>query len=153
MYCPCQSGKDYDECCGRFISHHKHAENAQLLMRSRYSAYVLDNSDYILDTWHPDFRPMSVKKDKELHWLRLDILESNEQDDQAVVEFEARLLIDKYVNSLHERSSFVREEGRWFYTSGEKLEPTFKSWKPARKEPCPCGSGLKYKRCCEVHSV
>lgn len=148
MNCPCQSGKNYNECCGRFISHRLHAENAELLMRSRYSAYVLGNTDYILETWHPDFSPMSIRKDKDLRWLKLDILNFSKQDETATVEFEARLLEAGRVNALHEKSHFVLEEGRWFYTEGESLPPTFKPWKPKRKETCPCGSGLKFKRCC-----
>lgn len=149
MNCPCQSGKDYDECCGRFISHHHDAENAELLMRSRYSAYVLNHRDYIRETWHPDFMPMSLPLDHDLHWLRLDVLDFNEQGDQATVEFEARLLNKGSVNSLHEESHFIQQDGRWLYTEGKMLPPTFKPWKPKRKEPCPCGSGLKFKRCCE----
>lgn len=153
MNCPCQSGKDYDACCGRFISHRHHPENAQLLMRSRYSAYVLKNSDYIRDTWHPDFRPMSVDMEKNLKWLKLDVLDFSEEDDQATVEFEARLLDDRGVNALHEKSHFVRMQERWFYTNGEMLQPTFKPWKPARKERCPCGSGKKFKNCCETKAA
>lgn len=149
MYCPCASGKDLDDCCGRFISHHHHAENAQQLMRSRYSAYVLNKADYILATWHPRFRPLDIRLDKNLKWLQLTIMNVSQRDTEATVEFEARLLKDKCVNALHELSDFICEQGRWFYTEGQMLPPTFKPWRPARNETCPCGSGLKFKRCCE----
>lgn len=148
MDCPCQPVKDYDKCCGRFISHQLQAGNAQLLMRSRYSAYVLQKTDYILDTWHPDLRPENLYIDDSLCWLRLDILNFKEKGDEATVEFEARLLNGAKVNALHEKSHFVREQERWFYTRGEMMTPTFKPWKPSKNETCPCGSGLKFKRCC-----
>lgn len=148
MNCPCQSGKDYELCCGRFISHRHDAENAELLMRSRYSAYVLNKIDYIDETWHPDFRPMNLNTDHSLHWIRLDIQEFSEKDERATVEFEARLLQAGKVNALHEKSQFVLEDGRWLYTEGEMIAPTFKPWKPSKNETCPCGSRLKFKRCC-----
>lgn len=150
MNCPCQSGKDYDVCCGRFISHRLHAENAELLMRSRYSAYVLNNIGYIDETWHPDFRPINLYNDQSLHWIRLDLMGFMEQGDSATVEFEARLLKAGRVNALHEKSHFVLEQGRWLYTEGEMMAPTFKPWKPSKNEACPCGSGLKFKRCCSI---
>lgn len=148
MNCPCQSGKGYDLCCGRFISHKTLAENAELLMRSRFTAFTLNNNDYILQTWHPDFRPANLQLEKNIKWIKLDILGFSEQDATAIVEFEARLLEAGCVNALHEESRFVRERGRWYYTSGEVMEPSFKPWKPGRNEYCPCGSGKKYKRCC-----
>lgn len=148
MNCPCQSGKDFAACCGRFISHRDHAENAELLMRSRYSAYVLNNMGYIEETWHPDFRPANLFSNPQLHWIRLDIIDFKEQGEQATVEFEARLLDKGKVNALHEKSHFVYEQGRWLYTQGDMMPSTFKPWKPSKNETCPCGSGLKFKRCC-----
>ena len=64
------------------------------------------------------------------------------------VEFEARLLVDGRVEAMHENSNFVRQQGRWLYTDGETLAPSLAPWKPGRNEPCPCGSGKKFKRCC-----
>lgn len=117
-------------------------------MRSRYSAYVLDNLEYIEASWHPGFRPADLALGEKNHWLGLEILDSDQQAQRATVEFEARLLVDGKVNAIHERSAFVRDQGRWLYTEGELLAPGFTPWKPARNEPCPCGSGKKFKRCC-----
>ena len=65
-----------------------------------------------------------------------------------MVEFEASLLRDGEVSGMRERSDFVFQQGRWFYTSGEQLAASFAPWKPGRNRDCPCGSGRKFKRCC-----
>lgn len=148
MNCPCQSGVSYDLCCGHFISHQAVAENAQQLMRSRYTAYVLNKRDYLLHTWHPDYLPDDLQLDGDIKWLRLDIVEYSAQGHDATVEFEVLLLVEGSVEALHEKSQFVFEGGRWLYTNGEMMEPASRSWKPGRNTNCPCGSGLKFKRCC-----
>lgn len=117
-------------------------------MRSRYCAYALDNRDYLLETWHPDYRPKEITVDPAIHWLGLTIIASDQQERQATVEFEARLLASGQVQAMHEKSAFVEQERKWLYTSGEMLTPSFQPWKPGRNETCPCGSGKKFKRCC-----
>ena len=94
-------------------------------MRSRYSAYVERDRDYILRTWHPRTRPVDLNLDQRQRWLGLKIIACNagaEQDDQGSVEFVARYKIDGRGFRLHEVSSFVRYDGRWHYLSGE-LKP------------------------------
>ena len=117
-------------------------------MRSRYSAFVLGETDYLRDTWHPGFRPAQMDRDDATRWIGLEIIDSDLQAESAQVEFEARLIAAGCVSAMRERSRFVREQGRWFYTDGEALLPSVKPWKPARNETCPCGSGRKFKRCC-----
>ena len=117
-------------------------------MRSRYSAYVLGNQDYLEASWHADFRPESLAIDERISWLGLTIISSDQHNQRATVEFEARLLADGRVDAMHENSNFVRSGDRWLYTDGEMLAPSFTPWKPARNEACPCGSGKKFKRCC-----
>ena len=117
-------------------------------MRSRYSAYVLEDRDYLLATWHADFRPLQLQFDAGIRWLGLEIIADQQQGAKAVVEFEARLLAAGEVSSMRERSDFVMQQGQWLYTRGEQLAPRTPSWKPARNQLCPCGSGLKFKRCC-----
>jgi SEC-C motif-containing protein len=108
-------------------------------MRSRYSAYVLKNSDYLRATWHPSTRPAGLDiSDDETPWQRLLIVSTGEE----FVEFAAFY----QGGQLHERSRFAREGGRWFYLDGELLPPL--EDKVGRNAPCPCGSGKKYKRCC-----
>jgi SEC-C motif-containing protein len=121
-------------------------------MRSRYSAYALDDLDYLTETWHPDFRPAELSSDRRIRWLDLDIIATEVQDRRATVEFEARMLVLGQVEAMHERSEFVVSGGRWLYTSGELMASRFAPWKPGRNETCPCGSGRKFKRCCAVDS-
>ena len=115
--CPCGGG-DYALCCERW--HRGEAPpSAALLMRSRYSAYVLGIHDYLLATWHPKTRPAA----QDLHgddarWLGLDLRSAREQGDEATVEFIARYRMAGRAHRLHETSRFLREDGRWFYVDG-----------------------------------
>jgi len=122
-------------------------------MRSRYSAYVLHEIDYLAQTWHPDYRPADLEPDRSLTWLGLTVMDHAEQQDRASVEFEARYLVGDRVDAIHESSSFLHEKGRWWYTRGKLLPPTFKPWKVSRNTVCPCGSGRKFKRCCAVQGM
>ena len=89
-------------------------------MRSRYSAFVRELADYLLDTWHPSTRPPSVDFEPGLRWLGLDVKRHLPQgDDNAIVEFVARSKLGGRAQRLHETSRFVREDGRWFYVDGE----------------------------------
>ena len=148
MVCPCQSGQLYEHCCGQYLSHLVQPENALQLMRSRYSAYVLGDRDYLVNTWHARFRPSELSMEEEFVWIGLEVLDYEQKDKEAKVEFEARLIAANKVSAVHERSSFVLEREQWLYTSGEILVPSFQPWKPGRNENCPCGSGKKFKRCC-----
>jgi SEC-C motif-containing protein len=85
-------------------------------MRSRYSAYVVGNTDYLLATWHPSTRPQSLKLDESTRWRGLSILGARQggpEHSRGTVEFEAAYA----GGSQRENSTFVREDGRWFYVS------------------------------------
>lgn len=90
-------------------------------MRSRYSAFVKDQLDYLLATWHESTRPASLEPNEAgLRWLGLDVKRHVQQDaDHATVEFVARSKLGGRAHRLHEVSRFVREDGRWFYLDGE----------------------------------
>ncbi|GAB1580057.1 hypothetical protein BPNSA17_48900 [Bordetella petrii] len=90
-------------------------------MRSRYSAFVLDELQYLLDTWHPDTRPAQLDPNPPgLKWLGLQVKQHSQQDaGHASVEFVARYRQDGRATRLHEHSRFVRIDGRWFYLDGE----------------------------------
>ncbi len=122
MICPCRSAADalpYAACCARY-----HAglpvPTAEALMRSRYSAFVCDELDYLLATWHASTRPASLTPNPTgLKWLGLDVRRHAVIDaDHASVEFVARHKLGGRAERLHEISRFVREEGRWFYVDG-----------------------------------
>jgi SEC-C motif-containing protein len=93
-------------------------------MRSRYSAYVLCNEQYLLATWHPRTRPDSIPFNQNQKWLGLRIVGTRVTgDDSAEVEFIARSKVSNAsAVRLHERSRFVREGGRWLYVDGDLLE-------------------------------
>ncbi len=97
------------------------APTAEALMRSRYSAFVLDKLPYLLATWHPSTRPASFGPNPPgLKWLGLDVKAAADQDtDHATVEFVARSRLDGRASRLHETSRFVREGGQWFYVDGD----------------------------------
>lgn len=100
------------------------APDAQTLMRSRYTAFVLDKLDYLLDTWHSSTRPVSLEPNGTgIKWLGLDVRRHAQQDDDhATVEFVARSRQNGRAARLHEVSRFVREDGRWFYVDGDFVE-------------------------------
>ncbi len=116
-------------------------------MRSRYSAYVLRDSDYLHHTWHSCSRPEGLEiGNDDISWLRLQIIateKGGEGDSEGSVEFAAYY----HGGQLHERSRFVREAGAWRYLDGELLPP-LREERVGRNTPCPCGSGKKFKRCC-----
>ncbi len=95
------------------------APDAERLMRSRYSAFVLDQADYLRQTWHPSTRPPSLAFEPGLRWLGLQVLNHQVIDDRhASVEFVARSKLGGRAHRLHEISRFVREDGHWFYLDG-----------------------------------
>jgi SEC-C motif domain protein len=121
--CPCGSALAYAACCGRLHAGpgRLQAPSPEALMRSRYSAFVLGLTDYLLDTWHPDTRPASLEPDPPgLKWLGLEVRRHALQDaDHGTVEFVARSKLGGRAHRLHEISRFVREGGRWFYRDGD----------------------------------
>jgi SEC-C motif-containing protein len=121
--CPCQSGKPYAACCGPLHAGDAVAANAEALMRSRYSAYVCADADYLRATWHASTRPATFdfSDAAATRWLGLEVKRHEQRDaDHAIVEFVARYRIGGApAVRLHEISRFVREGGRWFYVDGE----------------------------------
>lgn len=148
--CPCGSANQYEQCCGPYLEGSKEAPTAEALMRSRYVAYVQQDRDYILNTWHSSTRPDEDPLDDSATWIGLQILrteQGEENDSRGLVEFRARCRIKDQPGGLDEASEFVKEEGRWFYVDGTAIQPV-RSDKQGRNEPCACGSGKKYKKCC-----
>jgi SEC-C motif-containing protein len=131
--CPCgrQSGADkagkalaYRDCCGRWLEDPaKTPPDAESLMRSRYSAFVLEREAYLLQSWAASHRPERIAFDPGVKWLGLEVrVYQQTGDDRAEVEFVAR---QKPTGGpavrLHERSRFVREARRWLYVDGDAL--------------------------------
>jgi SEC-C motif domain protein len=119
--CPCGSGRPVAECCGPYLAGSALPPDAEALMRSRYSAYVLGDAAYLLKTWHPDTRPAKLDLDggPPTKWLGLAVKRHEDGGDgRAVVEFVARYKIGGRAHRLHESSRFVHENGRWLYLDG-----------------------------------
>ena len=92
-------------------------------MRSRYSAFVLDNASYLLNTWHTSKRPATLDFEPNAKWLGLRVQNYMTIDDtHAEVTFVARQRDSTgRATRLHERSRFIQEQGRWYYVDGDSL--------------------------------
>ncbi|MCF7520532.1 YchJ family protein [Neisseria sp. ZJ106] len=146
--CPCGSGKKYDDCCRPLHQSERLPETAEALMRSRYSAYVLQKIDYIVETTVPAQQHLLNRADlaawsRETRWLGLEVLRHIPKigKHHAQVEFCARFAEGGEVCEHHELSAFVQADGRWYF-----IDPTVPL--PTMKQPCICGSGKKFKACC-----
>ena len=123
LICPCGSGHEYRQCCAPYLTWQVPAATAEQLMRSRYTAYVMRDKDYLLATWHASTRPaqLQLETDVPTSWLGLKIVATiagKAQDSDGMVEFIARYKLNGKAHRLHEESRFVREQGRWLYVSG-----------------------------------
>ncbi|MEU8520869.1 YchJ family metal-binding protein [Streptomyces sp. NBC_01216] len=123
--CPCGLPAAYGECCGRFHAGTAAAPTAALLMRSRYSAFVVRDEAYLLRTWAPRTRPGDVGFDPAPRWGGLDIRETT--DGTAFHRYGTVTFVARYAHGgeegvLHERSRFERHDGAWVYVDGDFLE-------------------------------
>ncbi|PCJ84873.1 MAG: hypothetical protein COA54_12775 [Thiotrichaceae bacterium] len=120
--CPCGSGTLFKVCCQPYLEKSQAAPTAEALMRSRYTAFVQYDEDYLGYSWHPDNRPKVMHLNAETKWLGLKIIntvDGNIDDKTGEVEFVARSKINGKASRLHENSQFARFENRWVYTKGK----------------------------------
>ena len=161
--CPCESGLPFAACCGPLLAGEQSATTAEALMRSRYTAYTRADIAYLLASWHSSTRPQDIDTESIPHWCGLEIISTalgQTNDREGLVEFRATALAGERLLVLRERSRFLREDGVWRYVDGEFIEeehptvPAPQDVAPAakkkvgRNDPCPCGSGKKFKKCC-----
>lgn len=146
--CPCQSQRAYADCCQPFHRQEMWPADAEELMRSRYSAYTLQDIDYIVQTTVPSqqesLNTAAMQTwSRETDWRGLDVLShvSGIGKNHAQVEFTAYFNSGGKVQHHHERSAFVKIDGRWYF-----IDPTVPL--PTMKQPCICGSAKKFKACC-----
>lgn len=121
-------------------------------MRSRYTAYTVDDRAYIARTWDPATRPALADSLDQIDWVALDIQTTEAggpNDEHGMVEFVAHYQVKDKPGYLREKSHFRKENGAWLYVTGETepLTPV-RVDKTGRNAPCPCGSGKKFKKCC-----
>lgn len=163
--CACGSKKDFSQCCAPLLSGEKNADSPEQLMRSRYTAYVKANIPYLRDTLLPESRPSFNAAEaeawaKEAEWLGLEIVRA--EGDR--VEFLAKYRAQGKTLEHHEVSKFRMRGGKWYFVDGEMHvheegkghehhHPTQQpirrdESKVGRNDPCTCGSGKKFKKCC-----
>lgn len=146
--CPCQSGKNYQDCCEPLHLGVVVAENAEQLMRSRYCAFALKKIDYIIHTMakHQQSRLNRIEFEQWLagtNWTGLQILshQPNLDKSHSAVSFKAFFHTEQGEQEHQERSLFVKHNDRWYF-----VDPTVAL--PNLKQNCVCGSGKKFKHCC-----
>lgn len=167
MLCPCGSEKEYSNCCEPYVTGKIPAPSPEALMRSRYTAYVKVIPPYLKETLAPESRGDYSEKDvlewaKSSEWLGLKILKAEGNQ----VEFSARYKTRGKVLEHHEVSTFRKEGNRWYFVDGEShvhedgkghedhvhhepIKPVVRDApKVGRNDPCTCGSGKKFKKCC-----
>ena len=150
--CPCTSGQSLADCCGRYHAGTP-APSAEQLMRSRYSAYVLGLIDYLVATTLQAQQPGLDRQamaawSAQSVWLGLEVEHAEVlggTPEHARVTFTARWHDAEGDHSHRERSAFVQHDGRWYF-----IDPTV-PLQAGRNDPCPCGSGVKFKKCCAAY--
>ena len=157
--CPCGSGKSYGECCEPIVKGAQKAPTAESLMRARYPAYEKHEIDFIINTCEKSENIAEIDRKATEDWSNnstwhgLKILRTEKggaADDEGIVEFEATYTQKGIRDVHHETAYFKKVNGDWMYSYGAMTPTTVvrEGRKIGRNEPCPCGSGKKYKNCC-----
>ncbi|MDV6319258.1 YchJ family protein [Chromohalobacter sp. HP20-39] len=147
--CPCGQPERFEKCCAPVHEDPRRAKTPEALMRARYSAFARGAHDALIATWDPTTCPTrdSLATNR-ARWLKLIVHDSTQQGEKGTVTFSADFIdADGFFQRLTETSRFrfVTHAGQWFYVDGDT------QWHRldiGRNAACPCGSGLKAKRCC-----
>jgi SEC-C motif-containing protein len=153
-HCPCGSSLAFDDCCGPILAGTP-AATPEALIRSRYSAFVLGKLDHVERTHAPEIRgdfnrAEAERTITEVEWLGLEVRNAREDGDNGSVEFAIRFRRNEQDLSQYEVADFRRIDGQWFYAGGKTSasHPPRHVVKTGRNDPCHCGSGKKFKKCC-----
>jgi SEC-C motif-containing protein len=157
--CPCGSGRPYESCCGPLISGTVRAPDPEALMRSRYTAFARLEMPYLASTLHPSQRhdydeAGATRWARQSEWQKLEIVSTRDDPANAnrgTVEFKAHYRLDGQPHVHHELAEFRKTDGVWYFFDGRMVGAgQFRRETPkvGRNDPCPCGSGRKYKKCC-----
>jgi SEC-C motif-containing protein len=157
--CPCGSGLEFGECCGPILAGREEAATAEALLRARYTAHVKLQMDFVRETTHPEqqpkFEPTTARQWAEKsEWEQLEIVaikDGGEGDETGEIEFIAHYRQKDKPKTHHEMALFKRYDEKWYFYDGQGVLPKTvirDQPKIGRNEPCPCGSGKKYKKCC-----
>ncbi|WP_425666575.1 YchJ family protein [Vibrio tubiashii] len=165
--CPCGNPKDYSECCEPIHHDHSKAKTPEKLMRSRYSAHVKGLVDYVINTYHPSCHAEqereAIADSINSDWCGLEVIgaEPGSHSNEGFVTFKAHFKQGGQEYCLEERSRFLKEKELWYYIDGSfpqtqepeqpldpRLSQPVQNLKVGRNDPCICGSGKKFKKCC-----
>lgn len=162
--CPCGSGKTYEECCKVFLDGAAWPSDPEQMVRARYSAYVVHNWQFLVDTHLPSEENPALTVDEleeragDIEWHGLNIVGSGvcgddeeEERGNPYVDFYAYYYLGNSMRQIGEHSYFTTRDDKLYYTYGVELTPEpIRNEHPkiGRNDPCPCGSGKKYKKCC-----
>ena len=152
--CPCGSGIAGDACCIPALKNQVIPSTCRALVRTRFTAFVRRDAEYLLKTWHPETRPQKdVVCQQWTKWVELEIIDSSDgqiTDQVGTVTFRARFIDGAWLRSFNEKSRFERHGNHWLYVDGVHFKDPYQARKIERNSPCPCGSGKKFKKCCAL---
>ena len=159
MNCHCGSSESFESCCGPYLKGERWPSTAEALMRARYTAYATGDIDFVIRSHHPKTaesvdRQATETWSKSAEWLGLEILATEfggANDEAGFVDFLARYKMRGVTVPHRERAQFEKHEGKWYFVDGKEIKsPPLRHEGPrtGRNDPCPCGSGKKYKKCC-----
>jgi SEC-C motif-containing protein len=163
--CPCGSEKTLAQCCQPYISGKSKPKTAEALLRARYTAFTLGETDYIVNTHHTKTRKDVDRKEieswsKNSKWEGLEILQieaGTESDKEGKIVFHAKYRgPDKKMVDHWEQSLFEKEGNEWRFMDAQGVKPAPIQRDPSkqgRNDPCACGSGKKFKKCCAQQSA
>lgn len=153
--CPCGSGKAFGACCEPLLKQVRKAETAEQLMRSRFTAHYVRDYRHLHRTYLETAKKPYVEETAggDVQWTRLVIHahDAGAKPETAFVDFSAYFEEGGREHAMHEKSEFVKIDGEWFFKRPIRSGPApVKSTTPkvGRNDPCPCGSGKKFKQCC-----
>ena len=124
MKCPCNTDKEYKDCCLKAHKNILSVTTAEQLMRSRYSAFVLANIEYLQKSHHSSTKPSKREKKeilawtKSVEWIKLEVIQSakgNLNDTEGTVMFKAYFYENGSLDVIHENSYFTKEQNHWVY--------------------------------------
>jgi SEC-C motif-containing protein len=153
--CPCGSGQKFSACCEPIIKQQRVAATAEQAMRSRFTAHAMQDSEHLHRTYLPTAsQPYVAEKQtgEPMQWTRL-VIHSHEPEvkpNMSYVDFSAYYREGNSEQVMHEKSEFLRVNGVWLFNRPIRQgpPPVKTAIKVGRNDPCPCGSGKKYKQCC-----
>ncbi|MBT9588953.1 YchJ family protein [bacterium] len=152
--CPCGNSRPLEACCQPYLTGQSRPETAEQLMRSRYTAYATGAIDYIVETEFEPDREVIENWASTTRFVQLRVLdrEAGGPDDESgtvtfEADFEGLAKSSRGPGTHRETSQFRKEDGRWLFLRG-KQNPLRQAPKAGRNDPCPCGSGKKFKKCC-----